>query len=158
MQKRPDFHKDFVADRSTSSKVSTASMEQELLEAPTLDYFLEKNASCMIQTDLTEYLEKKLKQKGLKRANVIRESGLDRVYAYQIFDGTKKPSRDKLIAIAFGLHLTLEETQRMLKLSGNRELYVKDPRDAVIYSALQHNKSMIETNLMLYERSMDPLE
>lgn len=58
----------------------------------------------------------------------MRGSQLDRAYVYQIFSGEKTPSRDKLIAIAFGMNLSDEETQKMLKLSGNRELYARDQR------------------------------
>ena len=62
------------------------------------------------------------------------------------------PSRDKLIALAFGLQLTAEETQTMLKLSGYGELYVRDIRDAIILYALQRNKNIFETNELLYQR------
>ena len=72
-----------------------------------------------------EYLSLQLRQKHLRRADVVRGSHLDRTYVYQIFSGKKTPSRDKLLAIAFGLQLSAEETQKMLKLSGNLELYVR---------------------------------
>ena len=37
----------------------------------------------------------------------------------------------KLIAIAFGRYLSGDETQKMLKISGNRELYERGARDAI---------------------------
>lgn len=76
---------------------------------------------------------------------------LDRAYVYQIFSGDKTPSRDKLIAVAFGLKLSDDETQQMLKLSGNRALYAKDQRDAVILFALHHKKTILEANDLLFE-------
>lgn len=105
----------------------------------------------MIPHSLPEHLRLLLKQKGMRRADVARGSLLDRKYIYQIFDGTKTPSRDKLIAMAFGLRLSVEEAQTMLKLSENRELYVRDRRDAIILFALQRNMSIFETNDLLYE-------
>ena len=89
-------------------------------------------------------------QKCLSKADVVRRSSLDRTYVYQIFAGAKTPSRDKLIAIAFGLCLSDEETQEMLKVSGNRELYARDARDAVIMFALQHKKTVFEANELLF--------
>lgn len=74
---------------------------------------------------------------------------LDRIYVYQIFSGKKTPLRDKLIAIAFGMHLSDNETQKMLNLSGNRELYGKDGRDAIILFALQRGKTIFEANDLL---------
>ena len=82
---------------------------------------------------------------------MVRGSLLNRAYVYQIFSGEKMPSRDKLIAIAFGLRLSDEETQALLKLSKNRELYARDERDAIILFALQRNKSVLEANELLFE-------
>ena len=59
-----------------------------------------------------------MKQKKLKRSQVAKASGLERSYVFQIFKGQKNPSRNKLIAIAFGMQLTAKETQRLLKIAG----------------------------------------
>ncbi|NBJ95090.1 hypothetical protein [Parablautia muri] len=82
---------------------------------------------------------------------MIRRSLLGRAYVYKIFSGEKIPSRDKLLALAFGLDLSDEEARKMLKLLGNKELYARDERDALILFALQRNKSIFEVNELLYE-------
>ena len=66
---------------------------------------------------LEEELEKLAEKKGLTKAEVIERSGLDRTYAYQIFSGRRKPARDKLLALGFGMGLALEEMQKLLKVS-----------------------------------------
>ena len=66
-----------------------------------------------------------------------------------IEDFLKTPSRDKLIAIAFGMHLSGDETQKMLKISGNRELYARDARDAIILFCLQRKMVIYEANDLL---------
>ena len=106
---------------------------------------------------LTEYLCDLLKAKKLKRTDVVRESLIYRPYLYQIFSGKKKPSRDKLIAIAFGMRLSVEETQRMLKIADHRELYARIERDALILFALYQNYSLLEVNHLLYEHSCAPV-
>ena len=68
--------------------------------------------------------------------------------------GEKKPSRDKLIAIAFGLHLNVEETQRMLKLGRHSELYARVARDAVILFAIQREKDIWETDDLLTDKGL----
>ena len=111
-----------------------------------IDTYLKQNKENMIPHNLPIHLEPLLKQKGLTKADVVRGSELNRKYVYQIFSGEKTPSRNKLIALAFGLQLTPEETQTMLKLSGYRELYVRDTRDTIILYALQRGKNSLETN------------
>ena len=122
-----------------------------------LDSYLKQNKKNMIPHNLPIHLELLLKQKGLTKADVVRGSELNRKYVYQIFSGEKTPSRNKLIALAFGLQLTAEETQTMLKLSGYRELYARDTRDTIILYALQRGKTILETNELLYKYNFEIL-
>ena len=130
---------------------SSAALNDDLENTKSIGSYLKRNEANMIPRSLPEHLRMLLKQKGMRRADVARGSLLDRKYIYQIFDGTKTPSRDKLVAMAFGLRLSVEEAQTMLKLSESRELYVRDRRDAIILFALQRNMSIFETNDLLYE-------
>ena len=76
-------------------------------------------------------------------------TNLHRTYAYQIFNGQKKPSRSKIIQIALALQLDIRETNNLLSLSDNGYLYPKVRYDAIILYALEHKKSIIDTNLIL---------
>ena len=111
----------------------------------------------MITHNLSIHLELLLDQKGLIKADVARDSELNSKYVYQIFSGERTPSRDKLIALAFGLHLTADEAQTLLKLAGYRELYVRDVRDAIILYALQRGKDITETDTLLYTHGYEEL-
>ena len=136
---------------------TTEELNHEIKTATDIEDYLKKNKENMLINNLPEYLNMLLVQKGLSKANVIRTSLLDRSYVYQIFSGEKMPSRDKLIAMAFGLCLSEKETQKMLKLSGNRELYARDERDALILFALQRKKTIWETNELLFSHSFTVL-
>ena len=85
---------------------------RNLLGAESIASFLATNQNNMLYMTLSEYLMSLLKQGNLRRSDVVRDSGLEKAYVYQIFNGEKKPSRDKLIAITFGLHLPAEETPK----------------------------------------------
>lgn len=128
---------------------TTEELRHEIKAAADIHTFLEKNKKHMLTQSLSDYLNTLLKHKKMSRADVVRASLLDRAYVYQIFSGEKSPSRDKLIALAFGLCLSDDDTQKMLKLSGNRELYARDKRDAIILFALQREKTILETNDLL---------
>lgn len=136
---------------------STASVNENLKNAKDLATFLHQNKADMIHQTFAEHLRMLLEQKGLRRADVIRDSGLDEAYVYQIFKGEKKPSRDKPIAIAFGLHLDEKETQRILKLGGCSELYPRVERDAVILFSVLHGENIDKVNDLLYEHDFPTL-
>ena len=133
---------------------STDELSHEIKAARNIEDYLKKNKDHMIMTNLPEHLNMLLSLKKLKKADVVRASLLDRTYVYKIFAGEKNPTRDKRIALAFGLHLTDLETQKMLKLSGNRELYARDARDALILFSLQQNKTIFELNKMLIDHEL----
>lgn len=136
----------------------SAELRFNLANISNIKSFFEKYDEQMLKNrNISDYLKLLLRKKGLKVANVVVRSGLDRKYVYQIFKGTKNPSRDKLIAIAFGLGLSDEETQKMLKVSGNRELYVRDKRDTLILFSIQRKKDIMITNELLAGYGFPPL-
>ena len=122
-----------------------------------LDY-MEKNQRELHLNTLPEYLNGWLIKKNLIVADVVKKSNLNKSYVYQIFNGKKFPSRDKVIALAFGFALNVDETQTLLKQSGYRELYPRDTRDALLLFAINNGKNIIETNELLYTHNVEVLE
>ena len=121
--------------------------------------FFQNEIGELIFKNLDEYLGVLLKEKNLKKSEVIEKSNLDKNYAYQLFNGIKKnPSRDKILMLAFGMKLTLDETRKLLKIAGLSDLYVRIPRDSVIIFCLQNGKNLIETNEMLDDYALKILE
>lgn len=137
---------------------STDELRHEITMATDMEDYLTRNQEHLLKDSLSEHLHMLLTEKNLRRADVIRGSLLGRAYVYRIFAGDKIPSRDKLIALSFGLQLTEEETQKMLKLSGNRELYARDERDALLLFALQRNMSIMDANGMLLDHGFAVLD
>lgn len=136
---------------------STDELTHEIKNSTDVEDYLKKNEKHLLTQRLSEYLNMLLSEKEISRADVVRNSLLDRVYVYQIFSGKKTPSRDKLIALAFGLCLSDGETQKLLKLSGNRELYARDERDVLILFALQRKKTIFEVNELLFSHNFPTL-
>lgn len=137
---------------------STDELRHEIKAATDVEDYLTKNREYLLHESLSEHLHMLLSRNKLKRADVIRGSLLGRAYVYRIFAGDKIPSRDKLIALAFGLQLSEEETQKMLKISGSRELYAKDERDALILFALQRQMTIMDANGMLLDHGLAVLD
>ena len=97
---------------------STKQLEEELKLCPDFTKYYEENRNTMKEDALAVLLQRLLDEKGLVRADVIRNSNLNEVYAYQIFSGVRVPDRKKLLCLAFGMGLTIDETQRLLKCAG----------------------------------------
>ena len=87
----------------------------------------------------------------------IQRCNLDRSYGYQLFNGTRRPTRDILLALAVHLGLTEAETQRLLKLAGRPVLYARNRRDAAILYSLSHRLSPGETEELLSGLEVKPL-
>ena len=137
---------------------TTDELAHEIQEAGDILSYLEKNRSEMQLGSFPEYLEQWLRQKQVTRAQVVRRSNLNRAYVYQIFSGKKYPSRDKVIALAFGLELSADETQTLLKQAGYRELYPRDPRDALLLFSLGKHMTLLDANELLYDHEIEVLE
>ena len=129
----------------------TKDLEKELSACAELHKFLEDNQEYMVERPLSELLLMYLDKKEMTRAEVIEGSGLNDIYTHQIFAGKRKPSRDKLLCLCFGLKFTAEETQLLLKETGYVPLYVKKRRDSIILYAFIKELTLIECNDLLYE-------
>ena len=133
---------------------TTEQLNHEIKEAGNIQDFLVSNQNNILTTSLSEHLRTLLFERNLQKKDIIHNSLLDRVYVYQIFAGRKFPSRNKLIALAFGMRLSVEETQKLLKISGNRELYAMYHREAISLFALHHNMTISDANELLYEHEL----
>lgn len=130
---------------------TTDQLKHEISVATDIKDYLKENKNNLLTESLCEHLNMLLERKKLRKTDIIQGSLLERTYVYKIFAGKKMPSRDKLIAMAFGFHLSDSETQKLLKISGNRELYARDERDCLIMFALHHEQTIFEVNELLDE-------
>ena len=81
----------------------------------------------------SEYFNSLEKVRGLGKNKIIKDSGLDRTYGYQLLDLTKNKhlGRDKIIALSIAAGLDMKEMRRGLEIGGYSPLYSRDRRDAV---------------------------
>lgn len=134
---------------------TTGELMDILRSKPDAAAFVQENADELQNKTVPELLADLLERKQLTRATVIRAAGLARTYGYQLFDGTYTPTRDKLIQLAFGFQLTVEETQALLKAAGHAVLYA---RDVVIIECLYQRCGIIACNTKLEAQNQPLLE
>jgi len=120
----------------------------ELLSASDPVKFASKHR--ITERSLPDYLQQLLDEKGLVRADVVRDAGLNATYGYEIFMGRKHASRNYILQIAFAMHATLQETNRILQAAGHNELYCKNRRDAIIIFCIDRGYSLMHADEELY--------
>lgn len=126
----------------------TEELLDELLDAPSPDKFARDHK--LKPRSLSGYLQQLLDERGLKRADVVRAAGLNATFGYQVFTGTRRASRNKVLQLAFAMKLSLREANRLLQAAGANELYPKSRRDAIIIFCLNRGCTLQETDEQLY--------
>lgn len=138
-------------------KKSTDDLYKEIQEKRSIEQYLKDNSNELLFSNLQDLIKFYIRSKKLNKSKVLDKANISKPYGYQIIKGEKHPSRDKLIELSFGMGLSLEETNRLLKQAGYSALYPRIPRDAIIISAIIKNKSLIDANGDLDEFGEDPL-
>ena len=104
------------------------------------------------------YLSSLLHRHRLTVQDVVVRCNLDRSYAYQLFNGTRRPSRDFLLRLALLLKLGEDEAQRLLKIAGRQPLYARSRRDAAVLYGLTHDLTEEAVQDLLAELGEEGLE
>lgn len=140
------------------NKKSTDELTNEIIKTKDIKTYLEKNENELIDKDFHNYLMDVIVEKDLDNKDIIEKSNLNRVYFYHLLSGKRKPSRDKIIQLVFGLRLDLKETQRLLKISKMKELYSKVRRDAIIIYGINNKMNIVDLEILLDEEGEQPLQ
>jgi|SRR5699024_11656667 len=106
---------------------------------------------------LCEYILEVCKDKDCGKSKIIRNSDIHRTYGYQILNGNRLPSRDKLLQICVGNKFSLEETNKALTIANLGILYAKELRDSIIIYSLNNKLNLLEANIILDEHGLKPL-
>ena len=139
-------------------KKSTAKLESELRHASSIEEFVRENENELNAVTVPELLNEMLIKYNLEKNDVIQRSQFPGNYAYKIFNGEKNGSRERLLWLAFGFPLTLEETKRLLRAGGYSGLSPKNKRDALLIYALDGGYTIEEVNKLLHENEEDVFE
>ena len=136
---------------------NTSEIVKELGLCPDFQTFYSENKNYMISQKLTELLAQLLEVKGAKKSQVIQKAELSEVYGYQIFSGIRVPERKKLLCLAIGMGLNIEEAQQLLKCAGYAQLYVKLPFDSIVLYGLCKGLSVVQINELLFSYGLETL-
>ena len=128
--------------------IDTAQEMEQYMELP------EVMNSCQ---SFPEYFRSLPGVREMDTGELIRSSGLERSYYYQVMKGTRSPGRDKVLRLCLAAGLNLKETTRALELSGNAVLYPRKRRDIILTVAVNQMADVDDTNLLLFKYGEKPL-
>ncbi len=131
--------------------MKTAEQLLDELESSEIKNYLSENSKEFVIDNIADILNEIIEKKNLIKSEVIEHSQLNKVYAYQILQGKRFPSRDKIIPLCMAMNLTLEETQDVLKRANMPMLYVRNRRDCIIIFAITKGLTVFACNELLYE-------
>ena len=105
------------------------------------------------------YMRQLLKDKGLKQQDVFLFADIPERYGYKLISEEKHTrQRDVILRLCFASRLTLDETQRALKLYSLPALYSRSVRDAVLMVAFNNEVFEIQAvNEMLEKHGQETL-
>lgn len=138
-------------------KKDSADLLEELKTCSDFTRFYREHEDSILSVSLSQMLSQLLQKHGIKKADAIRRSELSDDYAYQIFSGLRVPERKKLLSLAIGMGLNLEEMQSLLKTAGYAQLYVKNPFDCVLIYGICKKLSVADINFLLFDYGMETL-
>ena len=106
-------------------EITTNTLVQKIAEGREFHRVMEDSRENFTDITVSEYLNSLCRQRNLVPEQVIKKAQIDRTYGHQLFNGTRVPSRDKLLQLSIGMELDLKETQQLLKTAGKSILYAE---------------------------------
>ena len=101
------------------------------------------------------YFAKLCEEKNIRLSKLAERVALSRPYIYACANGTKNyPAKDVVLKLGFGINATLEEMNRLLKLSGHKELYARNEEDAIIIFGIENGYDLYQIDELLAERGI----
>jgi len=150
LEKETDDKEQRGADMGKRDSVNTGKLMEDLSTDPLAD-FLKKDISL---PPFHDYIVQICLDRNETREHVIKRAGINRTYGHQLFNGTRKPSRDKVLQLSFGFGLDVLQTQKLLKVARQSQLVPQIKRDAAILYCIMHRFDIEEVQKLLLSFDM----
>ena len=138
---------------------STEDLLEELQnENCKIDEYLKGNGESFVYDKIKDFWETAIEKSGYSKSNIINKSDFSYCYFYDVINGRKIPGRDKIIRLILTMHLSVDECQEALRISGRSALYPRIRRDAIILFAISNGYSIYQLSELLSDAGEEPLK
>ncbi len=128
---------------------------EDIKGASSYSKFVNKNKSSLIDDNIKKALGEIIFARNLEIQEFADKVGISKAFAYQILNGSRRPTRDKLIVIGLKLFVTIDELNNLLLSAGKKRLYAKNKRDAAVIYAITHNITLQKLNKLLKDEGIE---
>lgn len=138
---------------------STEDLLEELQnENCKIDEYLKGNGESFVYDKIKDFWETAIEKSGYSKSNIINKSDFSYCYFYDVINGRKIPGRDKIIRLILTMHLSVDECQEALRISGRSALYPRIRRDAIILFAISNGYSIYQLSELLADAGEELLK
>ena len=117
---------------------------------PELNEYLGSAETLSPYTSFADYFLSLPEVSEMPRTELIRKSGLERTYAYQILNGTReKPGRDKILRLCLAAGLDADRVRKALEAGKEAPLYPRNRRDAILIFAVNKKCGVDDAQMLL---------
>ena len=118
---------------------------------------LEEELKSIYTDSFEKHLIKLINKKGLKNSEIYTAANMSRQYFSKILNGQVKPSKEKMLALAVGLRLNMDEATDFMRIAGYAFSPISQTDKVVEYFIVQEIYSVIKIDIVLFDYGLAPL-
>lgn len=111
----------------------------------------------MYTDSLEKHLQQMINKKGMKNSEVYINANISKQYFSKLMKGQVKPSKEKILALAVGMKLNMDETIDLLRLAGYALSPVSQTDVIVEYFIRQEKYNVMAIDIVLFDYGLTPL-
>ena len=104
-----------------------------------------------------KHVKQIVNKKGLKNSEVYANACMTKQYFSKILNGQVNPSKERVLALAIGLHLNLDETVDLLKIAGYALSPISQTDKVVEYFIVKKIYNVIKIDMVLFDFGLERL-
>lgn len=140
------------------AKKTTELLKELSSDNTNLKEYFNDDPTSFINVNIKGFWGAAVKNSGKTKSDIINKADMSYCYFYDVINGRKIPSKDKIIRITLAMHLSLDDCQEALRISGKSALYPRIKRDSIIIYAINNAYSVYKTNELLTEYGEETLK
>lgn len=104
-----------------------------------------------------KHLQQLINKKGLRNYEVYAAANISKQYFSKLLKGQVKPSKDKMLALAVGLRLNMDEVVDFLRIAGYALSPISQTDTVVEYFIRKQEYNVLKINIVLFDYGLEPL-
>jgi O-acetyl-ADP-ribose deacetylase (regulator of RNase III)/transcriptional regulator with XRE-family HTH domain len=104
-----------------------------------------------------KHLQQLINKKGLKNSEVYSAANITKQYFSKLLKDQVNPSKEKVLALAVGLQLNLDEAVDFLSLAGYSFSPISQTDAVIEFFIRHHDYNVIKIDIVLFDYGLDPL-